>query len=153
MSEQGSHTQSSLAFWVHSEISPAGTGRVMLRCTEDRFCNPPPPLPSSVAQPLQQNKPGLGLRRNWVRLWPMAFAASKLKSCKYSLSPNLRASLLAQLVKNLPVKQRPRFDPWAGKIPWRREWLPTLAFLPGEFHRLGSLASYGLQPMGLQSQT
>ena len=20
------------------------------------------------------------------------------------------------------------------KIPWRREWLPTLVFLPGEFH-------------------
>ena len=23
----------------------------------------------------------------------------------------------------------------AGKIPWRREWQPTLVFLPGEFHR------------------
>ena len=26
------------------------------------------------------------------------------------------------------------FDPWAGKIPWRRERLPTSLFLPGEFH-------------------
>ena len=25
------------------------------------------------------------------------------------------------------------FDPWVGKIPWRREWLPTAVFLPGEF--------------------
>ena len=28
------------------------------------------------------------------------------------------------------------FDPWAGKIPWRRERLPTPVFWPGEFHRL-----------------
>ena len=27
---------------------------------------------------------------------------------------------------------RPRFDPWVGKIPWRREWQPTPGFLPGE---------------------
>ena len=25
-----------------------------------------------------------------------------------------------------------RFDPWVGKIPWRRAWQPTLVFLPGE---------------------
>ena len=30
--------------------------------------------------------------------------------------------------------RRPRFDPWVGKIPWRREWLPTPVFLAGEFH-------------------
>ena len=41
-------------------------------------------------------------------------------------------SLVAQTVKNLPVIRRPGFDPWVGKIPWRREWLPTPVFLPGE---------------------
>ena len=30
--------------------------------------------------------------------------------------------------------RRPGFDPWVGKIRWRREWLPTPAFLPGESH-------------------
>ena len=29
---------------------------------------------------------------------------------------------------------RPGFDPWVGKIPWRRERLPTPIFWPGEFH-------------------
>ena len=29
---------------------------------------------------------------------------------------------------------RPMFDPWVGKIPWRREWLPTAVFWPGEFY-------------------
>ena len=24
--------------------------------------------------------------------------------------------------------------PGSGKVPWRREWLPTPVFLPGEFH-------------------
>ena len=31
---------------------------------------------------------------------------------------------------------RPGFDPRVGKIPWRRERLPTPVFWPGEFHRL-----------------
>ena len=31
------------------------------------------------------------------------------------------------------------FDPWVGKIPWRREWQPTPVFLPGKFHGLWSL--------------
>ena len=30
-------------------------------------------------------------------------------------------------------RKRPRFNPWVGKIPWRRAWQPTLVFLPGEF--------------------
>ena len=37
---------------------------------------------------------------------------------------------------------RPGFDPWVGKIPCRRERLPTPVFGPGEFH--------GLQFMGSQ---
>ena len=34
----------------------------------------------------------------------------------------LGASLVAQLVKNPPAIQE---NPWVGKIPWKREWLPT----------------------------
>ena len=30
--------------------------------------------------------------------------------------------------------RRPGFNPWVGKISWRREWQPTPVFLPGEFH-------------------
>ena len=35
------------------------------------------------------------------------------------------AAVVAQKVKNLPAFRSPRFDPWVGKIPWRREWLCT----------------------------
>ena len=34
------------------------------------------------------------------------------------------------------------FDPWVGKIPWRRAWQTTPAFLPGEAHGQRSLAGY-----------
>ena len=38
------------------------------------------------------------------------------------------------MIKNVPAMQETQVDPWVGKIPWRREWLPTPAFLPGEFY-------------------
>ena len=42
------------------------------------------------------------------------------------------SSMLAQMVKNPLQCQRPGFDPWIRKILWRREWIPTPVFLPGE---------------------
>ena len=50
---------------------------------------------------------------------------------------------MAQMVKNLPAVGRPGFDPWVGKIPWRRAWQPTPVFLPGESHGWRSPAGYG----------
>ena len=37
---------------------------------------------------------------------------------------------------------RPRFNPWVGKIPWRRKWQPSPVFLPGESHGGRSLVGY-----------
>ena len=46
------------------------------------------------------------------------------------------------VVKNPPANaRRHRFDPWVGKIPWRREWQPTPVFLPGESYGQRSLVS------------
>ena len=39
---------------------------------------------------------------------------------------------------------RPRFDPWVGKIPWRRKWQPTPVLLPGK-------SQWTEEPGGLQS--
>ena len=50
--------------------------------------------------------------------------------------------LVAQMVKNLPAVQETGVQPWAGKIPWSRDWLPTPVFLPGEFHGQRSLEAY-----------
>ena len=41
--------------------------------------------------------------------------------------------------------EKPGFNPWVGKIPWRRVWQPTPVFLPGESHGQRSLAGYGLE--------
>ena len=41
--------------------------------------------------------------------------------------------------------RRREFDPWVGRIPWRRKWQHTPGFLPGESHEL-SLA--GCSPQG-----
>ena len=38
--------------------------------------------------------------------------------------------------------KRQGFNPWAGKILWRRKWQPTLIFLPGESHGQRSLEDY-----------
>ena len=39
------------------------------------------------------------------------------------------ASLIAPLVKNPPAMWETQFDSWVGKIPWRRDRLPTPVFL------------------------
>ena len=65
------------------------------------------------------------------------------------------ASLIVQLVKNLPAMQEtwiqfldsiPGFNSW--KIPWRKK--PTPVFLPGESHGERSLA--GHSPQGHKSR-
>ena len=37
-------------------------------------------------------------------------------------------------------RKRCGFDPWIGKIPWRKKWQSTPVFLPGESHRQRNLA-------------
>ena len=40
------------------------------------------------------------------------------------------------------VYSRPGFEPWVGKIPWRRKWKPTPVFLPGKSYGPWSLVGY-----------
>ena len=61
------------------------------------------------------------------------------------------ASLIAQLVKKIClICRRPWFDSWVGKIPWRREWLPTAVFWPGEFS--GLYSPWGQQELDMTEQ-
>ena len=41
------------------------------------------------------------------------------------------ASLVAQIVKNLPAMQEILVQSLVGKISWRKEWVPTPVFLRG----------------------
>ena len=58
-----------------------------------------------------------------------------------------RASLVAQMVKNLAAMQETQ----VGKILWRREWQPPPVFLPGKSHGQRTLVSYS--PRLTKSQT
>ena len=60
------------------------------------------------------------------------------------------ATQVSLVVKNLPASaghlKKLRFDPWVGKIPWRRAWQPTPVFLTGE--SLGQRSLVGYRPWG-----
>ena len=59
---------------------------------------------------------------------------------------------VALVVKNPPANagdnKRHVFDPWVGKILWRRAWKPIPVFFPGESPWTEEPG--GLQPMGSQ---
>ena len=57
------------------------------------------------------------------------------------------ASLVVELVKNLPAMQKTRVRSLGWEDAWRRAWQSTPAFLPGESHGQRSL---GLQSTGSQ---
>ena len=45
-----------------------------------------------------------------------------------------RASLVAQMIKNLPARQETWVQSLGLEDPLEKEWQPTPRFLPGEFH-------------------
>ena len=61
-------------------------------------------------------------------------------------------ALVAQIVKNPLQCRRPEFDPWVGKIPWRRDWQPPP--VPWEkslaLENFMDRETWGLQSIGLQ---
>ena len=55
----------------------------------------------------------------------------------------IKTSLVAQTVKHLStMRERPRFDPWVRKNPWRRKWQSTPVLVPGKSHGQRSLVGY-----------
>ena len=53
-----------------------------------------------------------------------------------------RASIVGQLVKNLPAMQETQVRVLGWEDPWRRKWQPDPVFWPGEFHGQRSVAGY-----------
>ena len=96
-----------------------------------------PPSPFLV---LSVQEPSCGSRGN-----ALLVAASWNSPISLTIgSVDLWVNLVAQtLGKESTCNAGDGFDPWVGKIPWRREWQPTSVYLPGEFHGQRSLAGYG----------
>ena len=69
-----------------------------------------------------------------------------LNSTEHKLSKtSVRGFPGGSTVKSPPAMQETwfgKFDPWVGKIAWRRKWWFTPVFLPGKAHGQKSLASY-----------
>ena len=53
-----------------------------------------------------------------------------------------RLSQVAQWSRIQLQCRRCRFDPWVGKISWRRKWQPSPVFLSGRFHAQRSLEGF-----------
>ena len=67
------------------------------------------------------------------------------------------ASLVAQLVMN-PLANAGgardhEFDPWVGKIPWRRKCQHTPVFLPGKSHGQRGMAGWGCKESDMTEHT
>jgi len=81
-----------------------------------------------------------------VSLFPLNFSDIIWKHCSVVLL--LKTRFVAPLVFVYSDDQasdrsaRPWFDPWDGKILWRRKWQPTPLLLPRKFHGWRSLVGY-----------
>ena len=93
------------------------------------------------------------LRIRWPKYWSFSFNISPSNEhpglpsvCpkNHLLSPKGSTRLPRWLSGKEYTCQcrRQGFDPWSMKIPWRRKWQPTSAFLPGKFHGQRSLVGY-----------
>ena len=70
----------------------------------------------------------------WIRKIPW--------SRKQQPAPVFWASLVSQMVKNLPAMQETQVGSLGQGDPLRREWHPTPVLLPGQSHGQRSLAGY-----------
>ena len=84
----------------------------------------------------------------WVLLGLFSTRKDSLSTLARIISPpfeSLGASLVAQMVRNLPIIQ----ETWVWSLGWEdpleKEWLPTPVFLPGEFHGPRSWVVYSPQ--------
>ena len=86
----------------------------------------------------------------WAAVYGVAQSQTRLKRLSSSSSRALQGFPGGANGSKEPVckcrrHRRLRFDPWVGKIPWRKAWQPSPIFLPGETHGQLSVAGYGAQ--------
>ena len=107
------------------------TSQLHLFCMLEKYCS-------------KFSKPGFNSR--WTENFQMfKLDLEKAEEPEINL-PTSRLPLWLRWYKINLQCGRPGFNPWVGKIPWRRERLPTPVFWLGEFHGLYSL--WGSQKIG-----
>ena len=96
---------------------------------------------------------GSGVSRGRSDAEPLAPWVSAARSRQNCVPKSFHISLSyprGSVVKNLHREtfRRFGFDPWVGKIPWRRKWKPTPVFLSEKFQGQ-SLTGYKESQIGL----
>ena len=112
--------------------------------------------PGGLLAMVSQHSDRMRLSHNWAHEHIMVTVKGRDPEGLHRLSTWRRlqqregTSLVASTVKNLPAMTGDGFSPWVRKIPWRKEWLLTPVFLPGEFHRQRWAVGYlvGYRPWG-----
>ena len=94
---------------------------------------------SFIISPSDEHSGLISFRMDWLDLLVVQGTLKSLLQKKKKKSLLQHHSSKASILQRC---RRPGFNLWVGKIPWRRQWLPTPVFLPGEFHGHRSLAGY-----------
>ena len=103
--------------------------------------------PDRSAQPPSGRGSGGG--RESREIWKPAWRHRRVEVGSFRRKPTPTPTLGGSDGKESACKEGdPGFTPRVGKIPWRRQWLFTPAFLPRESHGQRSLMGY-IQSMGL----
>ena len=92
-----------------------------------------------------QGKPkstGVGSLSIWKYKRFRTVSSFMMQTIVYRMHKRGSTSLGAQTVSVCLQCERPGFNPWVGKIPWRRKWQLTPVLLPGKFHGWRSLVGY-----------
>ena len=100
-------------------------------------------------QPSQEAQPGVSTHDALVRnAASSAFLCNELDKEITRLFLGFPGGLVGE--ESVCNARRPGFNPWVGKMPWRRKWQLIPDFLPGDFHAQRSLTG---KSTGSQSQT
>ena len=88
-----------------------------------------------------------------MKLFWKLYIITKMKETVIKISPIWSQRLLWWLSGKECTCQcrRHEFNPWIGKIPWRKAWQPTPVFLPGKSHgqrRLPGFSPWGCKRVG-----
>ena len=138
---------------------------------QDYWCGLPCPPPGNLPNPrIEPRSPTLHAdsllskppgkprkRRDMIKrlLCLEVLVYSKLKQEHNVFGGHLGTIFPHSLVSICLQFRRPGFDSWVGKIPWRRKWQPTPAFLPEESMERGTEGQRNLSvysPWGRKSQ-
>ena len=138
-----------------SECCPRWHSEVLALCWDGEpraDCPPQPQLVGVAWSPVWHSWPAWLRSHHCVEMWLALLWSLSILNKEQLPAPlrmsdlrlhnqQLGASLMAQW-SSLLVSKRHGFDPWVGKIPWRRTWQPTPVFLPGKSHGRRSLVGY-----------